>query len=227
MVSNVAKPSIETPEIDLSKLGVSLSAEAMQQIVDAVTIAITPAVVNSLEQQIEQKVRAEVAAEVTTEINAKLQADWDARFDQAVETALAVRVQELYEQIALARRRMFGRSSEALGTDQLRLGLFNEPEALLPGTTEADDHIELPPQQGTGSKPADKQPAKRARGKRKALPPELPRIDVIHDLPESERLCACGTPMVEIGQEVSEQLDIIPMQIRVIRHVRKRYRLPR
>lgn len=226
MVSNVAKPSIETPEIDLSKLGVSLCAEAMQQIVDAVTIAITPAVVNSLEQQIEQKVRAEVAAEVTTEINAKLQADWDARFDQAVETALAVRVQELYEQIALARRRMFGRSSEALGTDQLRLGLFNEPEALLPGTTEVDDHIELPPQQETGSKPADKQPAKRARGKRKALPPELPRIDVIHDLPESERLCACGTPMVEIGQEVSEQLDIIPMQIRVIRHVRKRYACP-
>jgi transposase len=238
MVSNVAKPSIEIPPIDLSTLGVSLSAEAMQQIVDAVTIAITPAVVSSLEQQIEQKVRAEVAAEVaaevtaeittkvTTEVNARLQADWDARFDQAVETAFAVRVQELYEQIALARRRMFGCSSEALGTDQLRLGLFNEPEALLPGTTEADDHIELPPEQEADSKAADKQPAKRARGKRKALPPELPRIDVIHDLPESKRVCACGTPMVEIGEEVSEQLDIIPMQIRVIRHVRKRYACP-
>jgi transposase len=226
MVSNVAKPSIETPPIDLSTLGVSLSAEALQQIVDAVTIAITPAVVNSLEQQIEQKVRAEV----TTEINAKLQADWDARFDQAVQTALAARVQELYEQIALARRRMFGRSSEALGTDQLRLGLFNEPEALLPGTTEADDHIELPPAQeddsGNDSKSIDTQAAKRARGKRKALPPELPRVDVIHDLPERDRLCVCGTPMVEIGEEVSEQLDIIPMQIRVIRHVRKRYACP-
>ncbi len=231
MVLNVAKPSIETPQIDLSKLGVSLSAQALQQIVDAVTIAITPAVVSSLEQQIEHKVRAELATEVTAEINARLQADWDARFDQAVEAALAARVQELYEQIALARRRMFGRSSEALGTDQLRLGLFNEAEALLPGTTQADDHIELPPAQEADSdqadsKPVDQQPAKRARGKRQALPPELPRLDVIYDLPESERLCACGTPMVEIGEEVSEQLDIIPMQIRVLRHVRKRYACP-
>jgi transposase len=226
MVSNVTKPLIETPPIDLSKLGVSLSAEAMQQIVDSVTVAITPAVISSLEQQIEQKVRAEVAAEVTTKMNARLQADWDARSDQAVETALAARVQELYEQIALARRCMFGRSSEALGTDQLRLGLFNEPEALLLGTTEADEHIELPPQQETDSKPVDKQPAKLARGKRKALPPELPRIDVIHDLPETERLCACGTTMIEIGQEVSEQLDIIPMQIPVICHLHKRYACP-
>ena len=56
MILNVAKPSIETPQIDLSKLGVSLPAQALQQIVDAVTIAITPAVVRSLEQQIEQKV---------------------------------------------------------------------------------------------------------------------------------------------------------------------------
>src|SRR5690606_29447120 len=36
----------------------------------------------------------------------------------------------------------------------------------------------------------------------------------------------CGAPMVEIGEEVSEQLDIIPMQIRVLRHIRKRYACP-
>jgi hypothetical protein len=50
MVSNVAKPSIETPPIDLSTLGVSLCAEALQQIVDAVTIAITPTVVPRVRQ---------------------------------------------------------------------------------------------------------------------------------------------------------------------------------
>lgn len=32
--------------------------------------------------------------------------------------------------------------------------------------------------------------------------------------------------MVEIGEEVSEQLDIVPMQIRVLRHLRKRYGCP-
>lgn len=32
--------------------------------------------------------------------------------------------------------------------------------------------------------------------------------------------------MVEIGQDISEQLDIIPMQVRVLRHIRKRYACP-
>ena len=50
---------------------------------------------------------------------------------------------------------------------------------------------------------------------------------MIHALPEAERLCACGTPMVEIGEEVSEQLDIVPMQVRVLRHIRKRYACPK
>ena len=33
--------------------------------------------------------------------------------------------------------------------------------------------------------------------------------------------------MVEIGQDVSEQLDIVPMQVRVLRHIRKRYGGPK
>ena len=52
--------------------------------------------VNSLEPQIDRNVRAEA----TTEINGKLQADWDVRFDQAGQSALAAKVQELYEKIA-------------------------------------------------------------------------------------------------------------------------------
>lgn len=49
---------------------------------------------------------------------------------------------------------------------------------------------------------------------------------MVHDVPEHERTCPCGTPMVEIGQDVSEQLDIVPMQVRVLRHIRKRYGCP-
>ncbi|NHZ67211.1 IS66 family transposase, partial [Massilia genomosp. 1] len=57
-------------------------------------------------------------------------------------------------------------------------------------------------------------------------PSELQRVDVVHDVPAAERTCPCGTPMVEIGQDVSEQLDIVPMQVRVLRHIRKRYGCP-
>jgi hypothetical protein len=36
---------------------------------------------------------------------------------------------------------------------------------------------------------------------RKPLPPHLPREDVIHDLPDSEKVCACGCQLSKIGQE--------------------------
>lgn len=35
--------------------------------------------------------------------------------------------------------------------------------------------------------------------------------------------CACGCRKHSIGEEVSEQLEIVPMQISVIKHVRKVY----
>src|SRR5660397_92754 len=41
----------------------------------------------------------------------------------------------------------------------------------------------------------------------------------------STRTCI-GTPMVVIGQDISEQLDIVPMQVRVLRHIRMRYGCP-
>ena len=228
MVSKTANPSIETPQIDLSKLGVSLSNEAMQHIVDAVTVAITPAVANTLESQIEQKVRAELEADYDARVDAAVQAAVTAAIDAAVEAAVAAavetavkeRMQELYEQIALSRRRMFGRSSESM-SGQARL--FDEADALAPQTTEADDQVELPAQ---AEKPAGQPAQTRARGKRTALPAELPRVDILHEIPEQDRLCACGTPMIEIGEEVSEQLDIVPMQVRVLRHIRKRYACP-
>ena len=58
---------------------------------------------------------------------------------------------------------------------------------------------------------------------RQTLPPELPRIERIHDQPEHERVCACGCTLNYIGDDISEQLDIIPATVQVIRHVRKKY----
>jgi transposase len=58
------------------------------------------------------------------------------------------------------------------------------------------------------------------------LPAELQRVDVVHDVPAADRTCPCGTPMVAIGEDVSEQLDLVPMRGRVLRHIRKRYGCP-
>ena len=131
----------------------------------------------------------------------------------------------MLEQAILARRRMFGASSEQQ-TAQSRL--FDEAEVLVQGSTESQDTATQVAQSTVAeeSTPAVPTNTKPARGKRVALSSGLPRIDVLHDVPESQRTCACGTPMVEIGQDISEQLDIVPMQVRVLRHIRKRYGCP-
>jgi transposase len=126
-------------------------------------------------------------------------------------------ISHLFEQFLLARRRMFGSSSEQ---SPAQGRLFDEAEALAAGATEAQDIAPIPAERSTPQ--ARDKPA---RGKRGPLPPELERVEIVHDVPEAERRC-CGTPMVVIGQDVSEQLDIVPMQVRVLRHIRLRYGCP-
>ncbi|POD59611.1 IS66 family transposase [Pseudomonas syringae group genomosp. 3] len=117
---------------------------------------------------------------------------------------------DLKEQIKLLRDRIFGRKSEqTVEPNTPQLALFNEPESepMLP-VGDADEEVVAP--------------VKR-RGKRKPLSADLPRIEVIHELPEHELTCACGCRKHVISEETSEQLDIVPMQIRVIKHIRKVY----
>jgi transposase len=77
-----------------------------------------------------------------------------------------------------------------------------------------DDKIDVPAHQ-------------RAKRGRKPLDPALPREVRRHELPEDERVCPHdGAALREIGVEVSEQLDIIPQQVRVIRHERVKYACP-
>jgi transposase len=151
------------------------------------------------------------AVALTALLHAQQQAH-DASHQQALDY-----INHLFEQMVLLRHRQFGSSSELLSAQGR---LFDEAEALAADTTEAQDFAPTAPDAG-------KAPAGiKARGKRAPLPFELPRVEIVHDVPEAERTCPCGTPMVVIGQETSEQLDIVPMQIRVLRHVRNTYGCP-
>ena len=138
-------------------------------------------------------------------------------------------VQRMIEQLVQARHRLFGVSSEQLSAQSR---LFDEAEALAQSSTDAQDLALIPDGIAgevwpTGSaNPSSTKPAAAARGKRSALPADLSRVDVVHEVPLAQRICPCGTPMVEIGQDISEQLDIVPMQVRVLRHIRKRYGCP-
>ena len=46
---------------------------------------------------------------------------------------------------------------------------------------------------------------------------------MIHDLGDADKRCACGCMLSKIGEETSEQLDVIPATVKVIRHRRFKY----
>lgn len=64
-------------------------------------------------------------------------------------------------------------------------------------------------------------PAKPRAANRGALPKHLPRVEKIID-PDS-LTCACGGCLHCIGEDVSERLDIVPAQFRVIVTRRPKY----
>ena len=183
-------------------------------------------VTQQAKQEAMEKYRAEVMQEVKEDV---MQECMQVAMQECIQIATKEAMRQandylirMLEQIKLARHRMFGKSSEQ--SSQSRL--FDEAETLAQPTTDAEDIAPVPEMPATPKDLSAKQTNTANRGKRSPLPAELARLDVVHDVPDAERICPCGTPMVEIGQDISEQLDIVPMQIRVLRHIRKRYGCP-
>jgi len=117
-------------------------------------------------------------------------------------------INALEEKIRHLQGQLFGRRSEKYTVNEgLQASLFDEAEEV---EEQASKEIIVPSH--TRKKPG-----------RKPLPKELPRIEVVHDLTEEEKLCACGCIKSRIGEEVSEKLDIIPAKIQVIRNIRLKY----
>jgi transposase len=120
------------------------------------------------------------------------------------------RIDYLQERIRLLQNELFGRKTEKLPKeDHHQLLLFNEVET-------AEAAVVLP------NEITIAQHTRRKRG-RKPLPKDLPRVEVIHDLTDAEKVCGCGSHMSRIGEEVCEKLDIIPAKVQVIRHIRYKY----
>ena len=112
------------------------------------------------------------------------------------------------EQFKLAQQRRFGRSSES---NVLQMEMqFDEAEAVTPE--------ELPQEDNTITVTYT-----RSKPKRRTLPADLPREVIEHDIPEQDKQCACGCMKQRIGEEVTEQLEIIPAVLKVIAHVRPKY----
>ncbi|OSM05943.1 IS66 family transposase [Magnetofaba australis] len=133
--------------------------------------------------------------------------------------SLQQRADSLQEQVNLLKAWRFGRRSEKFSDHP---SLFDEAEIEAQAAPDAD----IADEDG-----ADETVAvaghERSKGGRKPLPAHLPRREIIHDLPAEQKTCGVdGHALVEIGRDVSEQLEIIPAQVTVIRHVRLKYGCP-
>jgi len=127
-------------------------------------------------------------------------------------------IEKLKVQIARLRREKFGASSERIerAIEQLELAL-EEAEA---AKAEAIAAQPLPPEPETAS--ADEQPTedtKPEKKKRRQLPPELPRRDVVHRPPGTCKTCG-GSEMRDVSETVTEVLAYVPARFEVVRHVR-------
>jgi transposase len=121
-------------------------------------------------------------------------------------------VSRLDELVRHLRRQHFAPTAERIPKEQL--GLFNEAESIV-ATSLAED--------GEQTVKAHN----RRRPKRNALPKDLPRERVVITLEGRDRICPHdGHELKEIGEDVSEQMDIVPAQMKIIETIRKKYACP-
>jgi transposase len=115
-------------------------------------------------------------------------------------------------ELRLLRQKLYGPKSERMVLEDpaVQAHLFNEAEATVNEKEEPAEELQIVSYS-------------RKKGGRRLLPANLPRIEQVHDIPEEEKVCGCGCRLSRIGEEVTEELDIVPRQSRVIRHIRPKY----
>ena len=103
------------------------------------------------------------------------------------------------------KRMQFGAKSERLPQEQLQLGLEALEQAI--ARNEANEEKRDPEKRSQGKA--------RRRAGRGALPAHLPRINVTL-APQDTTCPCCQAPMIVIGEDSSERLDVIPVKFQVI-----------
>jgi transposase len=125
------------------------------------------------------------------------------------ERARAARLEQIIKEL---QRHRFGRRAETLPEDQLLLSLEDiaQVEASRDAAADAANTIERSNR------------AARRRKNRGSLPSHLPRVEMLVDV--DDRACpCCHHALHRIGEDVSERLDIVPAQFRVLVVCRPKY----
>ena len=131
---------------------------------------------------------------------------------KAMLLAERARNERLVQIIKEMQRHRFGRRAETLPEDQMLLALEDVEQ------TEAGDAAATE----SKSAAARSEAARRRRRNRGALPAHLPRIETIVDIDDKTCPC-CKGELHRIGEDVSERLDVVPAQFRILVTRRPKY----
>ncbi|TCM51110.1 transposase [Rhizobium sp. PP-F2F-G48] len=123
-----------------------------------------------------------------------------------------LRAERLEQIIKELQRHRFGRRAETLPEDQLLLGLEEVEQGVA-----ADEAAEE-----TAAPAVRTEHAAKRRANRGSLPAHLPRIETVVDIEDKACPC-CRHALHVIGEDVTERLDIVPAQFRVLVTRRPRY----
>jgi transposase len=120
--------------------------------------------------------------------------------------------ERLVQIIKEMQRHRFGRRAETLSEDQMLLALeeVEQTEAVAAAEAEASSASER------------EKTATKRRTNRGALPGHLPRVENVVDIEDKACPCCKGV-LHQIGEDVSERLDVVPAQFRVLVTRRPKY----
>ena len=148
--------------------------------------------------------------------------------DAAADSMQAMRelIERMQAQIKFERTRNEALNFEIARLKRWRFGSSSESQdsttqAVLFDAIVADSALEDRAAQDEIKPPPAAPPSPKRQAVRQALPASLPRIERHHEIEATH--CACGQALKRIGEELSEQLDCVPAQFFVLRHIRGKY----
>ena len=129
------------------------------------------------------------------------------------------KIESITFQLARLKAWKFGAKTERMNAEQR--DIFEETLAADQASLEAQ-LAALQASATKGARAPEKEP--RRQPKREPLPAHLPRVDQRIE-PEDTRCPTpeCGQPMVRVGEDISERLDIVPAQFFVQRQIRGKW----
>ena len=159
---------------------------------------------------------ATLKAMLVAERAARIEAEAKARSAEAKANARALEIAKLKFAIAKLRHQRFGQSAERGALlEQLELQLADLEETAAEAETAAK--IAAP----ANADKAQVRGFERQSPARRPLPEHLPRERIVYPAPSA---CpCCGGMLRKLGEDVTETLEVVPRQWKVIQHVREKF----